>query len=330
MIKPAFYITILLFMFVFGIQAQENLIPNGSFEEYNWCPNTTDGYYIETAKYWFLPTLGSADYFNSCSTEDDGFGNTIFSVPQNYIGYQSARTGSGYSGYYAALNSDNNNYYEYISVRLNNTLEENEVYHLSYYLSLSDSVYKSSNLTPQQFVNYSAAYFSSDSLVINNDLKINSKPQFISDPDVFLNDSLGWQKVEGYFISNGTENFMTIGYFCNLDEIRYNYKNSLTGNAVVAYYFVDDITLEKVDIEIPNIFTPNNDGINDKFKPNFQTSNSKITIFNRWGNIVFDSSVSNSFEWDGTSNMKMCLDGIYFYEFQFENIKKTGFIQLIR
>ena len=67
---------------------------------------------------------------------------------------------------------------------------------------------------------------------------------------------------------------------------------------------------------LPNVFTPNNDGNNDNFKLkgtsdpcyDFMT----ITIFNRWGQIVFESDDSN-FEWDGTHKGKgECKAGTYY------------------
>jgi gliding motility-associated-like protein len=61
-------------------------------------------------------------------------------------------------------------------------------------------------------------------------------------------------------------------------------------------------------LNIPNIFTPNNDGINDFLQPitSLNISSLYIQIYNRWGEIVFYSSDIN-FKWDGTkiSNNKL-------------------------
>ncbi len=67
---------------------------------------------------------------------------------------------------------------------------------------------------------------------------------------------------------------------------------------------------------LPNVFTPGTDGHNDVFKPfpyNFVES-INIEIFNRWGNLVFQSSDPN-IEWNGNnqSNGQPCKDGTYFY-----------------
>ncbi len=67
---------------------------------------------------------------------------------------------------------------------------------------------------------------------------------------------------------------------------------------------------------IPNVFTPNHDGYNDLLKPYPYTSVEKIDIkiFNRWGNMVFETS-DPDINWDG-KNMKNkadCAQGTYFY-----------------
>jgi len=53
---------------------------------------------------------------------------------------------------------------------------------------------------------------------------------------------------------------------------------------------------------VPNAFTPNGDGKNDVFKPilnNFDEENYELLIFNRWGEIVFETDDVNG-SWDGT------------------------------
>jgi gliding motility-associated-like protein len=148
-----------------------------------------------------------------------------------------------------------------------------------------------------------------------------------------LDDSIGWQEVSGLFVAEGGEEYLNIGYFYNFSEISFNYINELTGNAIAAYYYIDDILLTEIDLNIPNIFTPNNDGVNDLFEINlnFQDfENTQLVIINRWGNIVFDSKTSNSFSWDGNSGNQKCTEGVYFYVFKTDLIEKKGFIELIR
>lgn len=64
------------------------------------------------------------------------------------------------------------------------------------------------------------------------------------------------------------------------------------------------------DITLPNIFTPNNDGHNDYFKPVSISTECVInlTIFNRWGRLVFETT-DVDFRWDGGD----VADGVYFW-----------------
>jgi len=70
-----------------------------------------------------------------------------------------------------------------------------------------------------------------------------------------------------------------------------------------------------------NIFTPNNDGINDVFTFKKYASNIRefyCTIINRWGVIVGEfEGINNS--WDGKDlSGSQCTDGVYFYTYQAE------------
>ena len=92
--------------------------------------------------------------------------------------------------------------------------------------------------------------------------------------------------------------------------------------------------------EIPNVFTPNGDGINDTFNFNIVgASDVNFNIYNRWGNLIqlvtSRASVTNVL-WDGrTTSGIECSDGMYFYTLQYTNangdaIKKNGHVTLLR
>ena len=86
-------------------------------------------------------------------------------------------------------------------------------------------------------------------------------------------------------------------------------------------------------LSIPNVFTPNSDGINDKLIIDGKNiSEFNMTIVNRWGNSVFETSDINAV-WDGTSNNELCSEGVYFYIVNAtattkKQYKKEGFITL--
>ncbi len=69
------------------------------------------------------------------------------------------------------------------------------------------------------------------------------------------------------------------------------------------------VTVESCDITIPNVFTPNGDGINDQFQiTNLEYyPNSEIKIYNRWGKKIYESQNYQG-EWDGD-----VAEGTYFY-----------------
>lgn len=68
------------------------------------------------------------------------------------------------------------------------------------------------------------------------------------------------------------------------------------------------------DCVIPNIFTPNEDGVNDLFEVpcliNEQVA--KLLVFNRWGDLVYQSDNYQN-QWNGTHQGKVLPDGTYFY-----------------
>ncbi|MBW6484058.1 MAG: gliding motility-associated C-terminal domain-containing protein [Vicingaceae bacterium] len=91
----------------------------------------------------------------------------------------------------------------------------------------------------------------------------------------------------------------------------------------------------KPTIYIPNVFTPNNDGINDIFEvKGSYIENIEVTIFNRWGNELYTWKDIND-GWDGNYKGELVPDGTYFYliNVEFENREKknlTGSVTLLR
>jgi gliding motility-associated-like protein len=91
------------------------------------------------------------------------------------------------------------------------------------------------------------------------------------------------------------------------------------------------------DIWVPNVFTPNGDGINDVVTlpyPSFKSYD--IQILNRWGNLVFELKDQTGIAvWDGYDfNGQLHTDGVFFYKLKGEMlggtlIDKHGFIHLV-
>jgi gliding motility-associated-like protein len=100
---------------------------------------------------------------------------------------------------------------------------------------------------------------------------------------------------------------------------------------------VIDVNLHDSITILPNVFTPNNDGINDCLSlekvGNFKSVH--LTIFNRWGNIVYETNHSNAC-WDGTNKTNLPVDeGVYYFVLTGVSscnnpVKQTGTLHLIR
>ncbi len=93
-----------------------------------------------------------------------------------------------------------------------------------------------------------------------------------------------------------------------------------------------------IDNDLPNLFSPNGDGLSDVYEviSLMQYLNFKMQIFDRWGSIVYDYSNNNNPQpvwWDGTLNSKPVPEGVYYYTVDYNDgvtQAKSGFIQLIR
>lgn len=84
------------------------------------------------------------------------------------------------------------------------------------------------------------------------------------------------------------------------------------------------------NLQLPNIFSPNGDGINDRFNPsdNLLTEIKTLDIYDKWGNRVFSESDRSPNEdikgWDGTFEGKNCLPGVYVFSVK---ISEDGIIR---
>ena len=98
-----------------------------------------------------------------------------------------------------------------------------------------------------------------------------------------------------------------------------------------------DVAVKKCcdgDIGIPTAFTPNNDGLNDKFEPimDYGYYVKDFYIFNRWGQVVYSGLPG---VWDGNYNGVRAEMGTYYYNIHFGcilggTVERKGDVTLIR
>ena len=96
------------------------------------------------------------------------------------------------------------------------------------------------------------------------------------------------------------------------------------------------VLCNNANVFIPNTFSPNGDGANDIFYPrgNGVYSIKMFRIFNRWGEVVFETTDLNK-GWDGTFNGKPQPMGVYVYVIEAftstnDRFFKQGNVTLIR
>ena len=232
---------LLLLHFQLNNARGQNLVPNGSFENFSQCPFTSNQIYFAIG--WFQPhkypgsvsvnQSSSSDYFNSCYPLGSGPG-----IPNNGVGFQYPKTGNAFIGislysYY----SNENAYREYAEVMLNQELISGKKYNLKYFVTMA-------NISLFSITKFDA-YFSNDSLLYTSPdfYKIPVSPQIQYSGRI--DDTLNWVEVSGSYTAVGGERFLTLGnfqegYLC--DSLR---TNVTTFVCCSAYYYIDDVSLEE-------------------------------------------------------------------------------------
>jgi gliding motility-associated-like protein len=77
-------------------------------------------------------------------------------------------------------------------------------------------------------------------------------------------------------------------------------------------------------LKVPNVFTPNGDGINETWQIPYLNDypGTTVNVFNRAGTNVF-SSVGYSIPWEGRLNGEALSAGVYYYIIEPKNGRKT-------
>lgn len=144
-----------------------------------------------------------------------------------------------------------------------------------------------------------------------------------------------------YKTTNDTaQAYELIATFTSSSDTSYTFdgKNSIAGCYVVTA--IDSFGNESVKsaavcvdncpvYELPNVFTPNGDLVNDLFKalPYKFVESIDIKIFNRWGQLMFETTDPDVL-WDGrnTDTNKKVPDGVYYYVCQVNEIRLEGIV----
>lgn len=299
-------------------------MPNPGFEDtimdyLNSCRGIPIGIFC---KYWSSPNLineSSSDYVNIGSTGYQSAYNCIVPLPHSGLGY----------GACGLFESNLQHSREYLMVELLQELKKDEKYCVEFYVFINKyQKYAIENVQAAFVVNFilQGAYYAPMS---------NISPQITNNNGILL-DTTNWIKINGEFIANGGEKYMIIGNFNDNQSTNYQLVNWGNGSCwfafddVKVYYCGPDTTEAPVldTLVIPNVFTPNGDGYNDKFEyKNQEQWNFETSVYNRWGGVVYENASSQN--WDGHYRGNKVSAGVYFYIIKAQAIR-TGEVRVYK
>jgi gliding motility-associated-like protein len=151
-----------------------------------------------------------------------------------------------------------------------------------------------------------------------------------SNHETIKSDTVQWMHIQHRFVADKAYKYLTFGNFLVFSNPSYVFTHVASHNLseylrYVAYYYLDDVTLIELPREnsfIPNVLTPDNDGINDLLRIESETS-MRLTIYNRTGELIFLAE-GKIIAWNPNSDMGRTLPGVYFYLLQTETQSQPG------
>ena len=96
----------------------------------------------------------------------------------------------------------------------------------------------------------------------------------------------------------------------------YTVKQTVTYPFGCQYVYFTTIKIEKgYSVEMPNAFTPNNDGTNDSFAPIFLGfTEVTLYVFDTWGSLIYTEKGENIKGWNGKVKGLEAENGNYYYK----------------
>jgi hypothetical protein len=211
-----------------GCMAQ-NLVPNGSFEDYTICPD----YFSQWDRVvgWTSPYTTSADYFNACA------GGDICNVPLNQFGYQFAFDGSAYMGIATCDAGGSPMYREIIAAELTEPLQVGVPVCISFRTTCGGYGSSGANSAAWKGRGPGAQFF----VELPNDWESYLYPNIAAVfMDTVLSDTAAWLLVSGTYEPDSAYRYIAIGNFF-ADSLSWVMPMPDGGGAPVAYSFVDDV-----------------------------------------------------------------------------------------
>ncbi len=238
---------LLLVMSSRALFAQTNYVLNGDFETYSKCPYAYDQIMLATGWTPIDTTKLNPDYRGdgNCSPEyRNECSSSYATVPGGSTGYQYSHSGKGMASVYMYTEVDSDQYWrylrDYLQGKLVKKLTAGKRYCVSFYAVLAEC---------SDWAIKDISAFLDNGSIDNTSYQFCGVPKTQYNPQVTysgtpITDTLNWTKVEGSFIANGSEQFITIGNFKDKTHTTVTkVPNNFVAGSRLSYYFIDDVSV---------------------------------------------------------------------------------------
>ena len=203
----------------------------------------------------------------------------------------------------------------------------NPPYSYYYNINVTDERDCVNDETVEVFVQQTPEFILSDTTIIVGDI--------FDLPDTALyNVEYFWSPTYGLLYPNSFNPVFQPLESTNYTVTMYAYANGVLCDTASANYFVD--VLWQFSVDVPQVFTPNGDGVNDfVFVRGWGIRKLiEFSIYNRWGELVFRTDDIRH-GWDGIYKGQLQTSDTYVYDVEIETysnqrLKKKGSINLMR
>lgn len=165
---------------------------------------------------------------------------------------------------------------------------------------------------------------------------VNPKIESILNPNIEFIDSTANQHTTNFDFGDNTVSAQTTNNHTYSDIGNYNYQLLVVNNYGCSDSIKGIIVIEPYNaLFIPNSFTPNNDDLNDIFKPVIPyCKTASMQIYNRWGTLIYSTN-DIQMGWNGTNKNSLLPNDVYVYKITVEYLdgkteNKNGTVTLIR
>lgn len=214
----------------------DNLVPNGSFENSDLRKLKSQGQLEEFTEDWFSATEASLDLYA------EGMKSEKVNIPNNIYGKQEATDGVCYAGF-RAFSKDPKLPRTYFEVELSTELEKNQLYCVSFDVSLSD--------LSRYGVNGVGAFLSDRKIEQGNTGALNRTASVLHKADKVMSLQDGWETICGTFIGTGEEEYLVIGGFHKDSDVENEKMKKPSGVTGVvknqAYYYLDNVSVTPIE-----------------------------------------------------------------------------------